>query len=359
MEYFLSDHNQKKHVTTNCSRYEWSDVFYWFTDLLDSMIFCTHPFICCSPPNIEPKPKPPVTGANQGIGFEIVKQLLLLSGVANNWNIILCSRDAHRGEQALKQLGSPPNVHLAVLDVTDQQSIDHCLCVRLKQELKIERIDVLINNAGFATKGPEINRDIAQQTVAVNYFGAKNLIDSCLEQGLITIDTETDSDSGKEPCRIIIVSSQVSVLSHGDEKRIQCFKPLLLSDDNNSENDHAMISSIDQVDQLVQEFITDCENEHVVAERGWPKSTYRMSKIAINAYGKLLANRFKQQGKDKAHPSITVNMCCPGWCSTRMGGAHASRTPEQGARVAVWLATSDEVKDVTGKFFFETREISF
>ncbi len=284
---------------------------------------------------------------------------------ANNWNIILCSRDAYRGEQALKQLGSPPNVHLAVLDVTDQHSLDHCLRIRLKQELKIERIDVLINNAGFATKGPEINCDIAQQTLAVNYFGAKNLIESCLEQGLIT--TDTDSDRGKEPCRIIIVSSQVSVLSHGDEKRIQCFKPLLLSDDNNSE--HVIISSIDQIDQLVQEFITDCVDERVVAERGWPKSTYRMSKIAINAYGKLLAHRFKQQqqqlqqqqqqGKDKAHPSITVNMCCPGWCSTRMGGAHASRTPEQGARVAVWLATSDEVKDVTGKFFFENREISF
>ncbi|WP_232368924.1 hypothetical protein [Alteromonas sp. BL110] len=39
---------------------------------------------------------------------------------------------------------------------------------------------------------------------------------------------------------------------------------------------------------------------------------------------------------------VTVNSMTPGWVHTRMGGSDASKTPEEGADTAIWLATHEE-----------------
>jgi hypothetical protein len=45
---------------------------------------------------------------------------------------------------------------------------------------------------------------------------------------------------------------------------------------------------------------------------------------------------------------------CPGWVRTDMGGQNATKSLEEGADTAVWLATEQDVP--SGKFFGE-REI--
>jgi short-subunit dehydrogenase len=55
---------------------------------------------------------------------------------------------------------------------------------------------------------------------------------------------------------------------------------------------------------------------------------------------------------------ITVYAMCPGWVKTDMGGENASRTPEQGADTAIWLAT-EASSDLSGKFFRDRTEISY
>lgn len=153
--------------------------------------------------------------------------------------------------------------------------------------------------------------------------------------------------------RIVIVSSQVSILNNGNEPRIQPFKNPLEQ------------LTFEKIDQLVTEFEQDCSNgEEYVAQQGWPKSTYRMSKIAVNGYARLLAHKLQQQEEqqeeEQQENSITVNMCCPGWCATDMGSNAAPRSAAQGAQVAVWLATSD-TKEIggTGNFYFDNKKIEF
>ncbi|HWO29484.1 MAG TPA: SDR family NAD(P)-dependent oxidoreductase, partial [Candidatus Acidoferrum sp.] len=83
------------------------------------------------------KPVALVTGANQGIGLQIVKDL-----VAHGFTVLLGSRNLQRGGAAAKEIG--PDVRALQLDVTDQASIG-AAAKRIRSELG--RLDVLVNNA--------------------------------------------------------------------------------------------------------------------------------------------------------------------------------------------------------------------
>ena len=54
--------------------------------------------------------------------------------------------------------------------------------------------------------------------------------------------------------------------------------------------------------------------------------------------------------------TVLVNAMCPGWVRTRMGGAGAPRSPEQGADTVVWLSTLPEGGRSAG-FFRDRRPI--
>ena len=73
-------------------------------------------------------------------------------------------------------------------------------------------------------------------------------------------------------------------------------------------------------------------------------AAYRMSKTALNMLTRLLALELKDQ------PGILVNAAAPGWVRTELGGEDAPRTPEEGARTPVWLATLP-ADGPTGGFF--------
>ena len=57
-------------------------------------------------------------------------------------------------------------------------------------------------------------------------------------------------------------------------------------------------------------------------------------------------------------PAVKVNAMCPGWVRTRMGGNDATRSVEEGADTALWLA---QLKDngPTGGFFRDRKKISW
>lgn len=77
---------------------------------------------------------------------------------------------------------------------------------------------------------------------------------------------------------------------------------------------------------------------------------YGITKAALNA----LTARFSKE----LPPSVKVNAMCPGWVRTRMGGESASRSPDEGADTAVWLATlSDD--GPTGGFFRDRKPIKW
>lgn len=103
-----------------------------------------------------------VTGANKGIGLEIVKQLL-----AKGFDVYLGARDRERGEKAAADTGA----RFVQLDVTDPESVR-------KAAESIDHLDVLINNAGITGGGfgPEKVREVFE----TNVFGVITVTDAFL-----------------------------------------------------------------------------------------------------------------------------------------------------------------------------------
>lgn len=83
-----------------------------------------------------------VTGANRGIGLEVVRQL-----ADKGMTVILGSRDLQKGERAAASLiDAGLQVLPRQLDVTDAESITQ-LAAQVEQEYG--RLDILVNNAGI------------------------------------------------------------------------------------------------------------------------------------------------------------------------------------------------------------------
>jgi NAD(P)-dependent dehydrogenase (short-subunit alcohol dehydrogenase family) len=79
--------------------------------------------------------------------------------------------------------------------------------------------------------------------------------------------------------------------------------------------------------------------------------SYCLSKLALNGVTIMLAEALQMDG-------IAVNSMCPGWVRTDMGGTNATRSVEEGADTAVWLA-DEAPHELTGKFFRSRAEIAW
>ncbi|MGA9228283.1 MAG: SDR family oxidoreductase, partial [Mesobacillus sp.] len=118
-----------------------------------------------------------ITGGNRGIGYELGKQL-----AEKDYQVILCSRNADKGQEAassLKNLGY--DVSVVELDVDDTNSIQKA--VEYVQQT-YGRLDVLINNAGVyldeEIKMTEEDPTILEKTLRTNLLGPFHLIRSLL-----------------------------------------------------------------------------------------------------------------------------------------------------------------------------------
>ncbi len=92
---------------------------------------------------MQDKPVALVTGANQGIGLQIAKDL-----AAHGFTVLVGSRSLENGEAAAKSIGT--DAHALQLDVTDAASIA-AAAERIRSE--IGRLDVLVNNAAIGHTG--------------------------------------------------------------------------------------------------------------------------------------------------------------------------------------------------------------
>lgn len=106
-----------------------------------------------------------VTGANNGMGFETAKKLTALGA-----HVVMLCRSRERGEAARQKIaretGHMPDLLLA--DLSLQHQIKQ---VAADYRAKYERLDVLVNVAGFAFDTRDVTSEGFERTFALNYLG--------------------------------------------------------------------------------------------------------------------------------------------------------------------------------------------
>jgi NAD(P)-dependent dehydrogenase (short-subunit alcohol dehydrogenase family) len=107
-----------------------------------------------------------VTGANSGLGKETAKVL-----ASKGAEIIMVCRDKTRGEAARQEIIKATDNNKITLEICDLSSKDSIHNCGLSMRQKYEHIDVLVNNAGAIFGTPIINSDGLEQTFALNLMG--------------------------------------------------------------------------------------------------------------------------------------------------------------------------------------------
>ncbi|MEC0126966.1 SDR family NAD(P)-dependent oxidoreductase [Paenibacillus pabuli] len=113
-----------------------------------------------------------VTGANKGIGLEIVKQL----GQAG-WKVILGARSVERGEAAVSELTSMGlDIEFVQIDMGDLKTIEQAVATITRN---YSNLTLLINNAGmpgaFSRSFTDTNEEDLRNAFEVNFFGTFRL----------------------------------------------------------------------------------------------------------------------------------------------------------------------------------------
>ncbi len=97
-----------------------------------------------------------ITGANQGIGLQVAKDL-----AAQNFTVLVGSRDPARGEQAVATIKG--DAHAIQLDVTDASSV----AAAAQRAEGFGRLDVLIQNAAISNTGKKPGQTVQDYSRSV------------------------------------------------------------------------------------------------------------------------------------------------------------------------------------------------
>ena len=256
-----------------------------------------------------------ITGSNSGIGKETAIGLAEMGAT-----IVMVVRDQGRGEKArteiVNQTGNS-SVDLMICDLSSMNSIRH-FAEEFKK--KHDRLDVLMNNAGATFSKREVTSEGFERNFAVNYLGPFLLTHELLS--LL---------KSSAPSRIINVSSGLAKNGRVD------------LDDLQSEKNYA-------------------GTKFYSPSRA---PAYDNAKLMLEMFTYELASRLKGSG-------VTVNVLMPGFTATNLGKNSGSlssyimfkmvrpmqQSAEKGAETSVYLASSDEVKDLTGKCFAKKKEVT-
>ncbi|CAF0978708.1 unnamed protein product [Adineta steineri] len=266
-----------------------------------------------------------ITGANKGIGFEVVKKLIEQPSSNSKDILLLGSRDIKRGEDALKQLGSPPNVHLLQLDTSSKESI-----ATATNEIKQKyggHLDVIINNAGIVPRDNTIQA--ARETQVTNYYGVK-----MLNEHLIPLL--------REHGRVVNVASSIGPMA------LHCFSKDL------QEKYTSETLTKGQLDLLVEEFLSAYESNNV-EKIGYrpdlPYLAYGVSKVALIALTRIEARQYS------GAQNIFIYSVCPGYCATDLNNKAAGARPAAlGADSILYVVDTPNHELENGGFYLDGKK---
>jgi NAD(P)-dependent dehydrogenase (short-subunit alcohol dehydrogenase family) len=231
---------------------------------------------------MQQKPVALVTGANQGIGLQIAKDL-----VAHGFTVLVGSRNLERGEAAVKEVG--PAAHAIQLDVTDRASIA-AAAERVRKEFG--RLDVLVQNAAISNTTKLPGQSIPDYAKTVR-----------------------PSNVSLEEMRAVWDTNVFGVLAV-----YQAMLPLLRQ---------APAARIVNVSSGAGSLTLNSNPAH--PHRAVFGPVYPASKAALNALTLAMAIELEPEG-------IKVNAVSPGFTKTNLNAYAGTETVEEGASEAVRVA---------------------
>lgn len=250
-----------------------------------------------------------ITGGNSGIGKETAVAL-----AAQGARVVITSRDMGRGRAAVEEIrnrSGSNDVDVLQLDLAQLASVRRLAEAFLRRH---DRLDVLINNAGLVQMHRSETVDGYETTFAVNHLGHFLLTRLLL-----------DCIRASAPSRIVVVSSH----AHKQARRGLDF------DDLQSERKFSAFGVYAKT-KLANIYLS-CELARRLANTG----------VTANAlHPGFVASRFARDGDTGRAGDIAM-----------MLGRPFAISPEKGARTSVFLASSPEVQDVTGGYFYKCREV--
>ncbi|UZR95757.1 SDR family oxidoreductase [Chondrinema litorale] len=245
-----------------------------------------------------------ITGANSGIGKETAIQL-----AKKGFEIVIMCRNKEKAEAARAEISnvSKHNVGLIICDLAFQQSIQNAA---KEFKAKYDKLDVLINNAGFIAASYGKTKDGFEQTFGVNHLGAFLLTN-------LLIDVLKSTENAK----VITVSSEAHRYAVFDENNLQM-------------------------------------------EKGYGNmKAYCSSKLCNVMFARELAKRLKGTSVTSysLHPGVVASNF-----ATEMSGVLGVLfrmvspfmiSNKEGAETSVFLATNDEVRKLNGHYFKKKKSI--
>ena len=247
-----------------------------------------------------------ITGGTSGIG-EIAAEQLAQMGA----RIVLIARDKSRGEATLARLRERAPGLAHTVRYADLARIPEMKRVAAQIAESEPRIDVLINNAGAMFGSRQLTGDGLEYTFALNHMA-------------------------------------YFVVTKGLRERLQASAPARVINTSSGAHRGARLDFDDL--QLVKDFSA--------------MKAYSRSKLCNILLTRELARRLHGTG-------VTANCLHPGFVATRFGdqsGGLISRfiglaklfaiSPGKGAETLVYLASSPEVAETTGAYFYKCRPIT-
>jgi NAD(P)-dependent dehydrogenase (short-subunit alcohol dehydrogenase family) len=208
---------------------------------------------------------------------------------ALGWSVGVGARDDRRRDEAVQKLrAGGADVFGVPLDVTGDESV--AAAARLIED-RAGRLDVLVNNAGVTGGPPQEPTRVAPETVR-----------TAVETNVIGV--------------IRVTNAMLPLLRRSASPRI--------------------VNMSSSVGSLTLQTTPG-------AETGPISAAYSASKTFLNAVT-------VQYAKELADTNILINLGCPGYTATDLNGFRGTRTPEQGAAIAIHLATLPD-DGPTGGFF--------
>ncbi|MGH1345885.1 MAG: SDR family NAD(P)-dependent oxidoreductase [Nannocystales bacterium] len=249
-----------------------------------------------------------ITGGSGGIGYQSAL------GIAKTGaHVVITGRNRERGEAAAKQIieaTGNANVSLVVGDVSSVAGIDALASSILG---RVERIDVLVNNAGYLGSESKTSGDGLEMHFAVNVLAPWRLTHALL------------------PALTAAGKPRVLNVTGGD-------KPAAIDADN------------------------------LQAEKGFKGLvTYTHSKSILEAMSMMLSRELESEGvavhvvfPGRASTAMTASLSVktlPGWMKILyplfrlLFADDGGKSAANAARSTIWAATSSEISGSTGRYF--------